>query len=147
MKSSSYGTYPRSAYPGKYIPLFNTEEIKEELKKPDEGIAAEPLVNLIEEEDYCKIEAAMPGLQREDFVIKIDRNILSITVVQKESPTFAGNGLQREFDYHSFNRHIILPENVETEFIRAEYKEGVLTMYLLKTGCSAKSAPLQVVVY
>ncbi len=144
----SYQVYPRSVYPGEYIPLVNKDELRKELKKPHEGIVVQPFVNVSEQEDCCKIEVAIPGLQREDFFINIDDNILSIAVLHKKEDLPKEEKFQlHEFNYECFKRHVILPENVETEFVRAEYKEGILVMYLLKTKHPSKSASMQVMVY
>ena len=105
-------------------------------------------MNVSEQENYCKIEVAIPGLQREDFFINIDDNLLSIAVLHKKEHFDAGEKFQlHEFNYECFRRHIILPDTVEKEFVRAEYNEGILVMYLLKTKYPAKSAPMQVMVY
>jgi len=145
---SPHQNYPRSVYPGEYVPLFNKEELKKELKKPHEGIVVQPFVNVSEQENYCKIEVAIPGLQREDFFINIDDNILSIAVLHKKEHFEAEEKFQlHEFNFECFRRHIILPDNVEKDFVRAEYNEGILVMYLLKTKYPSKSAPMQVMVY
>lgn len=146
---SSYQNYPRSVYPGEYVPSFNREELRKELKKPHDGLVVQPFVNLSEQENYCKIEVAMPGLQREDFFINIDDNILSIAVLHKKDQLHHGEEKFQlhEFNYECFSRHIILPDNVEKEFLRAEYNEGILVMHLLKTQHPSKSAPMQVMVY
>jgi HSP20 family protein len=141
-------SYPRSVYPGEYVPLFTGEEVKEELKKSREGIVVEPFVNVSEQENYCKIEVAIPGLQREDFLITIDRHILYISVLHKKPHPLKEEKFKlREFNYDCFSRYVILPENVETEFVTAEYKEGILTMYLLKTDHYSESSSIQVIVY
>ena len=43
-----------------------------------------------------------------------------------------GNYARREFGYASFKRSFSLPETVEDEQIKAEYKEGVLSIHLPK---------------
>jgi HSP20 family protein len=137
-----------SVYPGEYIPLLNTEELMAELKRPHEGIVVRPHINISEERELVKIEVDIPGLRREDFFINIENNILSIAVLHKKFNAKHKERFQlHEFNYECFNRHIILPENVDTEFVSAEYKTGILKMYLPKTDYPSKLTSAQVIVY
>jgi len=138
-------------YPGEYIPMLDNLELQEELLKiPDEHVSR-PVVNVLEENECFRIEAALPGLKREDFFVTIQNNILSITVLHKHgSPdaSFLESARLREFNYDCFNRHIVLPDQVETEFVRAEYKDGILFIYLPKTEtCRNSSSCTHVIVY
>jgi HSP20 family protein len=137
-----------SVYPGEYIPLIKAEELAEELKKQREGTAVQPLINIREKADCFHIDLAIPGLKREDFFITVNDNILSIAVLHKECGKIRQNSFQlHEFNYECFNRHIILPENADAEFVSAEYKEGVLRLYVPKADRPAKNPHARIVVY
>ena len=140
--------YKRSVYPGEYIPLLDTAALMEDLRRPHEQLAIQPLVNVSEQPDCFKIEVTIPGFKREDFFIDIEDNLLSIVAMQQ---TFLSaeewKFQQHEFNCESFIHHIVLPENIDPEFVSAEYQAGVLTMYLLKAMHENKHTHTQVVVY
>jgi HSP20 family protein len=135
-------------YPGEYIPLFNTEEVWKELGHPQEGNMLLPPVNVTEFPDSFKIEAAIPGMKREDFLIDADNNVLSISVLHKEGRGGKKENFQlHEFNFNCFNRHVILPENADTEFVKAEYKNGMLTIYVPKIIKPSFNRHTRIVVY
>ena len=51
------------------------------------------------------------------------------------------------FGYECFNRKLTLPSNAEYTFIQAEYRKGILNMYLPKTDTPTRQAHINVVVY
>ncbi len=92
-----------------------------------------PAVNIKETENNFEIEVAAPGLSKEDFNVKLEKNILTIssekdTKNEKEMPNYR----RKEFSYQSFCRSFSVPETVNTESIKASHKNGVLTIELPK---------------
>ncbi len=69
MKSDILYSPDCSIYPGDYMPLLRAEEIEEELKLSHEGEALFPPVNITELADSFKVEVAIPGVRREDFLL------------------------------------------------------------------------------
>ena len=132
-------------YPGDYTPLFDTQTVMEELKLPHEGERLLPPVNVTELKDSIKVEMAVPGLQRGDFIVEANANILSVYVLHKENEHKPFR--LHEFNYECVKRHIVLPEYTDTEFTVAEYKEGVLTMYVPKSVQPADELQRRIVVY
>ncbi|UEG50143.1 Hsp20/alpha crystallin family protein [Ferruginibacter lapsinanis] len=137
-----------SIYPGEFIPLFSEEEIRNELNRSVKEDIVYPPVNMLELRDSFEIEVALPGIKREELLINCDDNILSVCVIHKEQGSQrAGNFQLHEFNYECFDRHIILPENVDAEFVNAEYKEGILHLRLPKTDQPSKKPHTRIVVY
>jgi len=137
-----------SIYPGDYVPLLKAEEIEEELKHSHEGEALFPPVNITELADSFKVEVAIPGVRREDFLLHTTDNILFVRVLNKEYKLHGAERFQlHEFNYECFDRHIVLPENADAEFTSAEYKAGILRLYLPKTDQPSKNRPTTIVVY
>ena len=135
-------------YPGAYVPLLKEEEVQEELKHPHEGETIVPPVNVIELADSFKVEVAISGVKKEDFLIHSDGNVLSVCVLHKECGLHEGERFQlHEFNYECFDRHIILPDNADSEFASAEYKAGILRLYILKAKQPAKNLHTRIVVY
>jgi HSP20 family protein len=104
-----------------------------------------PAVNIVEEKDDFMIEVAAPGLDKKDFKIDLDNNVLTISS-EKENDHEEKNDrfMRREFSYTSFSRSFALPESVESEKIKATYKDGVLHLVIPKRE-EAKEKPARVI--
>ena len=62
-------------------------------------------------------------------------------------PHEAENVQLQEFNYECFDRHIILPDNADPEFMSAEYTAGILRLYVAKAKQPAKNLHTRIVVY
>ena len=122
-----------SIYPGEYKPIQRKfEALAEELSKPHEG-ASSPADNICETPEYYKIELAAPGLKREDFFVSINEHgHLSISALHKEQNCIE-KYRKHTFNYECFTRELLLPENIDTNFNTAEYNQGILSIWFLKT--------------
>jgi len=137
-----------SVYPGEYIPLPEMEALVEESKNLVKDSDAKPPVNMSEFEDYFKIEVPIPGVRREYIVIYTHENILSIVVLNKYLGKFKNEKLRtHEFDSRSFERHILLPEDADTEFVSATYGRGILNFHIPKTKEPSTAKTTSIVVY
>jgi HSP20 family protein len=135
-------------YPGEYIPAMEMESLLRNFKIPVNETAVTPPVNMNELASSFTIEVAVPGVRREDFFIYVHDNILSILVLHKNCEAFAKGQLQiHEYDTEYFERHIVLPDNAATEFVSAEYRQGILTLHIPKNGETVKTDNNQIVVY
>src|SRR5690606_40404968 len=103
--------------------LFNDSFISDRL------VTRVPAVNIAETQEAYKIELAAPGLQKSDFKINVDKNLITISVEkQEESEVEEKLYSKREFSYTSFTRSFSLPETVDYNNIDATYADGVLTV-------------------
>jgi len=103
--------------------LFNDSFISDRL------VTRVPAVNIAETQEAYKIELAAPGLQKSDFKINVDKNLITISVEkQEESEVEEKLYSKREFSYTSFTRSFSLPETVDYNNIDAKYADGVLTV-------------------
>jgi HSP20 family protein len=148
MKDTLTHTKECTVYPGGYSPLPEKEALFEKLNLHHKDSAVKPLLNLDEFNDYYKVEIMVPGAKREDIFIYIHDNFLSIAVLHKMCGKLKKDKLQiHEYDTKCLERHILLPENTDTEFISAEYRQGILQLHLPKTKEPSKTANKQIVVY
>ena len=148
MKSDILYSPDCSIYPGDYMPLLRAEEIEEELKLSHEGEALFPPVNITELADSFKVEVAIPGVRREDFLLHAKENVLFVRVLHKEYVVEGSERFQlHEFNYQCFDRQVVLPDNADAEFISAEYKAGILRLYIPKSDQPAKNRHTRIVVY
>ena len=148
MNESWLHTKEYCVYPGEYNPLPEAEALMHKLHKPGMHPLASPPLNMDEFEDCFRIEMAIPGVLREDIFIQVQHSILSVMVLHKEYRNLKNKKLQiHEFDAGLFERHLLLPDNADTEFIIAEYKQGMLNLYVPKTSLPAKNNISYIVVY
>jgi HSP20 family protein len=92
-----------------------------------------PRVNITETADDFLVEMAVPGLQKSDFQIDIEKQVLCISSSLEVSEEQEGeNYSRREFGYGSFKRSFTLPETVDDSKIKANYKGGILSIHLPK---------------
>lgn len=114
----------------------------------DNDFASAPAVNIAENNDGFSIEVAAPGLNKEDFQINIDHNVLSISSekhTESESKDEKENKYyRREFNYSSFERSFSLPDYADTEKIKATHTNGVLNVFIPKRE-EAKEKPARVI--
>ncbi|HEY5405601.1 MAG TPA: Hsp20/alpha crystallin family protein [Ginsengibacter sp.] len=147
---SSISPYHKiSTYPGEYIPIqVKFETLAAELSKPHEG-AKTPAYNISETQEYYKIELAVPGLQREDLFVSITNSgYLSISALHKEANMVEHEIYKKHtFNYECFNRELLLPNNIDTDFIKAEYRKGILSFWFLKTEKTYQKTASTVAVY
>ncbi len=98
-----------------------------------------PAVNVEETEKEYLIDVAAPGLEKEDFKVNVDNNILTISSTKEVKNEEKRDGyLRREFNYSSFSRAFTLPENTETSKIKASHKNGVLSICIPKSEAKVK---------
>ncbi|MCQ2343627.1 MAG: Hsp20/alpha crystallin family protein [Paludibacteraceae bacterium] len=94
-----------------------------------------PAINVKENETAYTVEVAAPGMTREDFDVRIDKdNDLVISLERKNAEeTHEGERfLRREFSYSKFQQTMILPDDVDKERISAKVENGILSIELPK---------------
>lgn len=100
-----------------------------------------PAVNIIEGKDEFRIEVAAPGLNKEDFKIQLDNNVMTVSSEKEEKHEENDEKvMRREFSYCSFRRSFSLPETVNADKIKANHKDGILQIVIPKRE-EAKEKP------
>ena len=101
-----------------------------------------PAVDIYEAKDELVAQVDLPGVQEKDIDDRLENNTLTIRGERKfEKSVNQDNYLRVERAYGSFTRTFSLPNTVNAEAIRAEYKQGVLTVHMPKRE---ESKPKQV---
>jgi HSP20 family protein len=92
-----------------------------------------PAVNIVENDDEYVIEVAAPGLEKKDFKIDLENNVLSISSEKEDkSEETSGKTIRKEFRYSSFCRTFTLPETVDNDKIKAKHKDCILSVSIPK---------------
>ena len=102
---------------------------------PFETTGAEwmPVMDVIENAAEYIVRLEAPGIHKENLDINLVGEILTITGKREMVPEVEGQGyLVRERVYGKFARTILLPVPVAETKVTAEYRDGVLVVYLPK---------------
>jgi HSP20 family protein len=92
-----------------------------------------PPVDIYETENELVVKADLPDLQEKDIDVRVENNTLTIRGERKfDKDVNPDNYLRVERSYGSFTRSFSLPNKVSSESIRAEYRNGVLTLHMAK---------------
>ncbi|RNC68050.1 MAG: Hsp20/alpha crystallin family protein [Desulfuromonadales bacterium] len=106
----------------------------------DVGVSGEliPAVDMFEEEGNLIVKAELPGITREGLNLRIVDNALIITGERKtEENIERSNYLRLERSHGSFSRTLNLPDGLDTEHIKATFKDGVLEVRIPRTASSS----------
>jgi HSP20 family protein len=102
-----------------------------------------PKVNIMETNDEFKVEMAAPGMNKNDFHVELDNDMLTIHAeLSSENKDENTSFTKREFSYQSFKRSFYLPNTVEADKIKARYKDGILSLEIPKKE-EAKRKPVK----
>jgi HSP20 family protein len=92
-----------------------------------------PLVDIVEEPEYIRFVAEVPGVKPEDVKIFVEGNLLTIKGTKEEVAEQKAEKVHRyERNYGAFERTFTLPTAVAPEKIKATYELGLLTITLPK---------------
>jgi HSP20 family protein len=130
----------------RYDPFRDLRTLQEEVNRlfsnnltpsfDDEGIgrgAWNPTVDIYENKDQIVLEAELPGMNREDFDLTIENNVITLRGERRfEKKDDADNYHRVERAYGSFTRSFTLPQTVSGEGAKADYRNGVLRVALPK---------------
>ncbi|XP_043700535.1 26.5 kDa heat shock protein, mitochondrial [Telopea speciosissima] len=112
-------------------------EATENLNKLFTNLSPSGLIGRIKEDDDAyRLQYQLPGLSKEDLNITIEDGFLVIKGEHKEekeeeNSSDDDDGSSANFRY--YNTSILLPEDAKVDDIKAEMKDGVLTITIPKT--------------
>ena len=114
------------------IRLFEDNFIRDRSGHADLATWAPP-VDIYETENELVVKADLPDLQEKDIDVRVENNTLTIRGERKfEKDINEDNYLRVERAYGPFTRSFSLPNTVNSEGIRADYRSGVLTLHMAK---------------
>jgi HSP20 family protein len=111
--------------------LFN--DVFERKSEESSLTAWAPSVDIYETEHELVVKADLPEVDPKDLDIRVENNILTIRGERKfEKKVNEENYLRVERAYGSFARSFTLANTVNSEAIKADYQNGVLTLSIPK---------------
>ena len=124
-----YNSKSPSIYPGIYQPPKGN---KSKLMNDKEMKPLAPPVNIFEQPGHYRIEMAAPDFERNNFFIRTYQGSLLITARNRNSMV---------------KQDVGLPTDADTDFGTAEYKNGMLYIYLYRGSCPGQNRHSQIIVY
>jgi HSP20 family protein len=92
------------------------------------------------------LKAELPGIKREDIDLRVENNTLTLRGERKRESDVTDEQYHRvERAYGSFSRSFSLPDTIDTEKVRADFRDGVLTVTLpIREEAKPKQIQVQV---
>lgn len=129
----------------KYDPFRELRGLHDEMSRLFSGVgpsmqgdefargAWSPNVDIFEDSDKLIVEAELPGMDRDDFEVNVENNVLTLKGERKFEKKTEGDNYHRvERAYGAFTRQFTLPQSVTAEGATADFENGVLRVALPK---------------
>lgn len=104
----------------------------------EEGMINMP-VELIERNNNLIMKVMIPGMKKEDINVEVSEDSVSILGECKADYNEEKDLIHRsEFCIGRFSRMLSLPQKIDHQKVKAEYKDGILTLIMPKSECETK---------
>jgi HSP20 family protein len=98
-----------------------------------------PLSDIEDTGNAFKVTAELPGLEKEDINIKVDKDSIEISAERKDVKESKEKSFYYcERSYSGYRRRFGLPAEIDTDKVDAVYKDGILHVTLKKLGKEKK---------
>jgi HSP20 family protein len=94
-----------------------------------------PRLDLRESADDVRVQVDLPGVRKEDISVTLEDGLLSISgkrQAEHQTEDAREGWLRVERAWGGFERHVRLGELADAERVKADYKDGVLTVTVPK---------------
>ncbi len=116
--------------------LFSDEQYNVQLasyKKPRNGNEGHLTIDVYRTEDEIVIQSTIAGAKRDDIDIAVTQDMVTIKGHRiPEEGVRPSSYDHQELYWGPFSRAVILPEDIDPDGAKADYKNGVLTIRLPK---------------
>ncbi len=100
---------------------------------PSNDVAYVPAVDVQELKDRYVVTADLPGVKPEDVEVTAEKGVLTLRGERKAETRDQAEGYERlERTIGAFTRRFALPDNVQTDAIKAKFTHGVLEVSIPK---------------
>ncbi len=121
---------------------FMEAPMMKELRKREKELSEirKPLADVIETESSVIATIEMPGVDKDDIVMKLTETSLDIKAEKKKEAEIKKKGFySRERTYKGFHRFLTLPAAVEPNKAKTEFKNGILRIEIPKKKAKKKT--------
>jgi HSP20 family protein len=92
-----------------------------------------PALDVFQDKEHVFVKCELPGMKKEDIQISLHETTLTISGERKqEQEVKEGDGYRSERFFGRFHRSVTLPVSVQADNVKAQYKDGILTVTLAK---------------
>ena len=92
-----------------------------------------PTLDVYESADALIVRAELPGMKKEDIEVSLHENLLTLSGERRNEKKYESSQTSREErSFGRFTRSIALQKQVSSGDVKANYKDGVLTITLPK---------------
>ncbi len=91
-----------------------------------------PPMDLVDDDDKLVVSVQVPGLEPKDVHVTLQDDVLTVSGERKFEGPAKGKVLKSEQVYGKFTRTVELPYRVQADKVKAQYKNGVMTIALPK---------------
>jgi HSP20 family protein len=92
-----------------------------------------PTVDIEEDNENYLVKAELPGIIKDDIKISVRGNLITLSGERRYTSETKMKTFHRiERSYGKFSRTIALPSDVDSDTVKATYKDGILTVTLPK---------------
>jgi HSP20 family protein len=128
----------------RWKPMRDLVDIQDEINRMFEDCACStegekgisrlfPPADVIENKDSFIVRAELPGLKKEDIKVTLQNNVFTINGEKRKEQEEKNQTYHKvERSYGTFHRSFELPVQVNPNDIKAEFKDGILTVELPK---------------
>jgi HSP20 family protein len=103
------------------------------LTEPSSNRPWSPAVDIYETENELVLKADLPDVNQKDIDVRVENQTLTISGMRNFEKSENKKGYHRiERSYGNFVRSFAIPNTFDTESIKAEYHNGVLSVTLTK---------------
>jgi len=89
-----------------------------------------PPINVFQQGDNILAIIELPGIDKDKLQIEAKENTIRISGTKATNYENGASVHRRERDFGQFDRTISIPVKLESEAIKAEYRDGVLALFL-----------------
>jgi HSP20 family protein len=105
----------------------------------EKGVGWSPSVDISETDQEYLIRASLPAVKKEDVSVTVEDGMLTVSGERRQQQEQKDEKFHKiESFYGSFSRSFSLPEGIDPSAIRAESKDGVLTIHVPKSKAETK---------
>lgn len=109
------------------------ESLNYEPSQEKERLSFIPPAEMHETNEAIELKLEIPGMEAKDLDIQVTVDSVAISGERKSETKTEEKGITRsEFRYGHFRRVIPLPVNIDNNNVKADYKDGLLTLTLPK---------------
>lgn len=103
------------------------------LSQSEESFLASPNFEVSETGDEFRIKAELPGMDEKDIEVSLEGDLLTVRGEKKREREEKHRSYHvAEVTYGSFSRSMRLPDGIDLDHAKAQFKRGVLTLTIPK---------------